>query len=394
MNPRLAWVLPLLTAGVVAVMVPLSRGTEDQQGVALVFGLVFLAYATVGALIASRQPRHPIGWLFAGLGLTGAINETLLAYAASEVSGVDVTVAHTIAAWISAWAKKLFWVALVLILLLFPDGRFLSRRWRTVGVTAVVLAVVWVAATALAPGPLLDLETVTNPVGVESAGAALQFVNAVAFGASLGLLLLGAVSVFARFRVAALEQRQQIKWIAVAAGFAIMAVATVATLEPVLDTDQGAGDVVTALLVAAALISFPAGAALAILRHRLYDIDLVIKRTLVYGSLTVMLVATYLGVVLVLRLALSPVTGESDLAVAGSTLAVAALVRPLRSRTQAVVDRRFNRARYDAAHTLDSFSGRLRDQIDLVALGDDLRRVVHSTVQPAHVTLWLREERR
>lgn len=394
MNPRLAWVLPLLTAGVVAVMVPLSRGTEDQQGVALVFGLVFVAYATVGALIASRQPRHPIGWLFAGLGLTGAINETLLAYAASEVSGVDVTVAHTIAAWISAWAKKSFWVALVLILLLFPDGRFLSRRWRTVGVTAVVLAVVWAAATALAPGPLLDLETVTNPVGVESAGAALQFVNAVAFGASLGLLLLGAVSVFARFRVAAVEQRQQIKWIAVAAGFAIMAVATVATLEPVLDTDQGAGDVVTALLVAAALISFPAGAALAILRHRLYDIDVVIKRTLVYGSLTVMLVATYLGVVLVLRLALSPVTGESDLAVAGSTLAVAALVRPLRSRTQAVVDRRFNRARYDAAHTLESFSGRLRDQIDLVALGDDLRRVVHSTVQPAHVTLWLREERR
>ena len=394
MSPRLAWVLPLLTAGVVAVMVPLSRGTEDQGGVELVFGLVFVAYATVGALIASRQPRNAIGWLFAGLGLTSAINETLLLYAARAASAADVIVAHTIAAWVSAWAGESFWVALVLLLLLFPDGKFLSKRWRTVGVTAVVFAVVWAVITALAPGPLLDLETVSNPVGVESAGAALRVLGGVAFGGFLGLILVGAVSVFVRFRVAPAEQRQQIKWIAVAAGLAITAVAAVATLGLVVDTEQGAGAVVTALLVAAALISFPVGAALAILRHRLYDIDVVIKRTLVYGSLTAMLVATYLGVVLVLRLALSPVTGESDLAVAGSTLAVAALVRPLRSRTQAVVDRRFNRARYDAAHALESFSGRLRDQIDLVALGDDLRRVVHSTVQPAHVSLWLREKRR
>jgi len=394
MSPRLAWLLPLVTVAVVCVMVPLSRGTTDEEGVEILFALAFVTYATVGALIASRHPRNPVGWLFAALGLGSAVTETLYAYAAGVADGTRAGRSHTAAAWVSATVGEAGFILLVLLLLLFPDGRFLSRRWRAVGVGAIALGLVWSVATALEPGPISGTETVDNPLGIQEADAFLGLVTAAAFTAFLLLVLVGAASVFVRYRVAGIEQRQQIKWLAIAAAFAIAAIVTVAVVGLFTDTDSGVGDVVTALLVGSAIIAFPVGAAVAILRHRLYDIDLVIKRTLVYGSLTAMLVAAYLGMVLGFRLALSPVTGESDLAVAASTLAVAALFRPLRSRVQSGVDRRFYRQRYDAARTLEAFGTRLRDQLDLEALGDDLRQVVRDTVQPAHVTLWLRQAQR
>ncbi len=393
MSPRLAWMLPPLTTLVSAAMITLSWGTPDQEGVEFLFGLAFVTYATVGALIASRHPRNLVGWLLAALGLTSAITEVLYSYAARQAGNAEAGPAHTAAAWVSACIGGSGFIMLVLVLLLFPDGRFLSRSWRAVGLGAVALGLVWAFSTALEPGPLPGLG-VDNPTGIEAGDQLLGLLTTSAFTAFLLLVLVGVASVVVRFRRAGPEQRQQIKWLAIAAGFAIAAMLLVAVLGLFVDTDRGVGDIVTALLVGSAFIAFPVAAAVAILRNRLYDIDVVIKRTLVYGSLTAMLVVTYLGMVLVFRLTLSPLTGKSDLAVAASTLAVAALFRPLRSRVQSGVDRRFYRQRYDAARTLEAFGTRLRDQLDLEALGDDLRQVVRDTVQPAHVTLWLRQAQR
>jgi hypothetical protein len=206
------------------------------------------------------------------------------------------------------------------------------------------------------------------------------------------VFLLPILSMVLCYRRSEVVVRRQIKWFSFAGVHVIVGLLLASLGEA---WPGGWRDVVGGVgwitFVAAALLGVPLATGAAILRHRLYDIDLVINRTLVYGALTAALVLVYLGSVLAFRLVLSPVTGESQLAVAGSTLAVAALFRPLRSRIQAVVDQRFYRARYDSQRTLESFGSRLRDELDLETLGIDLRRVVRDTMQPAHVSLWLRD---
>jgi hypothetical protein len=201
-----------------------------------------------------------------------------------------------------------------------------------------------------------------------------------------GTFIVALGSLGARFRVARGNEREQLKWVAYA--MVLLVLGFMLNLLPLgLDNDLAG-----LLAVVVGLLSVPVSVAVAILRHRLYDIDVVINRTLVYGSLTAVLVATYLVLVLTLRAVLGPITGESDLAVAGSTLAVAALFRPLRNRIQKVVDQRFYRKRYDASSTLDAFAGRMRRQLDLEAVGTDLRNTVADTVQPRSVSLWLRTQ--
>jgi hypothetical protein len=216
----------------------------------------------------------------------------------------------------------------------------------------------------------------------------------VASVAITAFLILAGISLILRYRRAAAREREQIKWFAAGAALAVVLVAAFSILELTVETDRGLGEVVTSTLALLSLSVIPIAAGIAILRSRLYDIDVVIRRTVVYGALTATLAGAYLGLVLLLQVALGPVTGDNDLAIAGSTLAVAALFRPLRSRIQELVDRRFFRSRYDVALTLAGFGTRLRDEVELESVSGVLRDVVAETMQPVHMSLWLRGAQR
>jgi hypothetical protein len=294
------------------------------------------------------------------------------------------------AAWGFAWSSDPLLILIVLLVLLFPNGRFLSSRWRRVGQVGVLSTTLWALALALDPGPLYNFEAIDNPVGIEGAAGVLEALAAVTSTLDLLLFLAAGVSLVLRFRRAQAVERLQIKWLTAAGVFAMAMALVFTVLDAVTETERGTGEVVTSGVALLAIGVIPVGAGMAMLRHRLYDIDLVIRRTLTYAGLTATLLAGYLGAVLLLQLALAPLTEDNDLAIAGSTLAVAALFRPARRRTQALVDRRFFRRRYDAARTVESFGTRLRDEVDLDALGQELCGVVAQTMQPAHVSVWLR----
>jgi hypothetical protein len=267
------------------------------------------------------------------------------------------------------------------LLALFPDGRLLSRRWRPVAWCAAVGMAGGFVVGFLKPGPIADQPGLENPFGLDSPlispleGLSLLMVAVGMVGSSVSLIL--------RFRRAGTVERQQIKWLALAG------VVAVVTIVVGIITYDVLGERVADGAMMLSVMGLPIAAGIAILRYRLYDIDVVINRTLVYGILTALLAATYLASVLLLQLALESFTEGSGIAVAISTLATAAVVRPGRARIQAVVDRRFFRHKYDAARTLESFGARLRQEVDLETLQVELRRAVVSTVQPAHVSLWV-----
>ncbi len=385
---RLAWSLwavDVVTVGVFFLLDGVGAGLASS----ISGGVFILAFATTGALVATRHPGNPVGWLlclaalaFTVGGLAVAVSDN--AVRAREYDGPLVAAA--------AWAGTWVWMAGIgpaatFLLLLFPDGRLPSRRWRPVAWLAGSALGLTVVGLALAPGRI-EGTPVVNPLGVPGAGAVLG----VAAGVGLALLfvsiLLSCASLVARFRAAPADQRQQLKWVAYALPVVLMWLAASIVLEST-QTSEAAVDLANTL-VSVGLTVVPVTIGVAMLRYRLYDIDVVINRTLVYGSLTALLAGVYLGSVLLLQLVLAPLTETSDLAVAASTLAAAALVRPARSRIQGVVDRRFFRGRYDATRTLESFTGRLRQEVDLDSVSADLRGVVRDTVHPAHVSLWLR----
>jgi hypothetical protein len=354
-------------------------------------GFAAVGYATVGALVASRRPGNAVGWLM----LTVAVSLGVQVAAAAYV-WTGSNPGYQWVAWVGAWVWYVWMGSLgVLLPLLFPDGRLLSPRWRVVpwlGVAAVSLGAV---AIALMPGRM-DIDppvAVQNPVGLR--GVPLHdflVAERVAQVLFFSTVLAVAASLVVRYRRSDGGARQQIKWFAFAGVITLVGLVVGSLTKVILPGP--AGDVITVVatvaFLARALAGIPVAIGLAILRYRLYDIDLVIRRTLVYGALTTALLATYVGLVLLLRLALSPLTGDSDLAVAVSTLAVAALFRPARRRIQTTVDRRFYRRRYDATRTVEEFSTRLRHHLDLDTVGADLCTAATDTVQPAHVSLWLR----
>jgi hypothetical protein len=350
--------------------------------------LVFvLAFVSVGALIVSQRPRHPIGWflLLAGVssvlvGATGFVAGQL------DRSGLDRLV--PVVGWFSTWGWMPVWLPPTFGLLLFPTGRLPSRRWRPVAWLAIGGFLVLLVRAAFAPGPMEDTGR-DNPLGIDVGIDVWAPLTAVGTIALLTAVALSVLSLVVRYRGARTVERQQIKWLLYAALLLVTGLCALVALDIVVG-DDGA---YSALIPSVALAAVPVATGIAILRHRLFDIDVVVNRTLVYGGLTVALGTAYVGIVLLLELVLRPLTEESGLAVAVSTLAVAALFRPVRSRIQAVVDRRFFRRRYDAARTLAAFGVRLRDELDVDALGHDLQAVVRDTMQPAHVSLWLRSPR-
>jgi hypothetical protein len=387
---RLAWglaalALAVMTAGTV---LSLSTGNSVSRGneiFPLVVAAIAIVFAGVGALIATRQPDNAIGWLFLGAGVAAGIAGLASSYADYWV---DDRPGPALLGETAAWYGSLSWIPWILVpstflLLLFPDGRVLSRRWRLVAWCAA-LGIGGVFVTAgLTPGRLEDYPDVTNPFGLDS--PVLDPLTGLAFLLVVVGLVGSSASLVVRFRRARGEPRQQIKWLAFAG-----VVAAVTFIAGTASYDVVGQDIAYAAIMLSVL-GLPVAAGIAILRHRLYEIDVVINRTLVYVGLTATLAGCYLGAVLLLELVLSGVTEGSGLAVAASTLAVAALFRPARARIQQAVDRRFYRRKYDAQRTLDAFSARLRDQVELAALSSDVRGVVSETLQPAHVSLWLRE---
>jgi hypothetical protein len=287
----------------------------------------------------------------------------------------------------------------IYLILLFPDGRLPSRRWRPLAWFSGAVMVLVCLAIALAPGPLPDLGGVRNPFGLEGYPWIADATNVIP--ALLPLCALAsALSLVLRYRRSGSEEREQIKWIAFAGSLVgLMSLITVLStliFAPLFADSTGTQPIWLVLLQDVELLSFagiPVAVGIAVLRYRLYDIDVIINRTLVYGSLTATLIALYFGGIVVLQRVFVLLTGQqSTLAVVASTLMIAALFNPLRRRIQSFIDRRFYRRKYDAAKTLEVFSAKLRDETDLKALSDDLVGVVRETMQPAHVSLWLRPE--
>jgi hypothetical protein len=365
---RLPWALLIVTVVLVVVMVPLSLGREPYLDTVF-YGVLVLALATLGAFIATRQPANPIGWIFCALGAWGGVVETWEAFPYHALPTSEV------GEWIVGWSWVLDMSAYALVFLLFPTGRLLTPRWRFV---------VWLLAAGCVlgvPGQALNPDNPANPLPVDSV------VIDVMFGLGMLLVLFALIaavaSVWIRYRRAAGVERLQLRQLVVAGSVVL----PIMGLAIPFYYDSAAVQAAVGL----AFLALPVAAGLAILRYRLYDIDVVINRALVYGALTATLAAAYIASVLLLQLALSGFTEGSSLAVAASTLAVAALFRPARSRIQAAVDKRFFRRKYDAVRTLEAFGARLRAEVDLASLEGDLRAVVAGTMQPAHVSLWLRE---
>ena len=271
------------------------------------------------------------------------------------------------------------------LLHLFPDGHFISRRWRWVGWVSAAVVVCATAVDAFLPGPLEDVDGIDNPVGATGRlGVFITSIQGFVDLLALPVFACAAAALIVRFRRSTGIERQQLKWISAALILVGVSLGLTAGA-PVFGE-------ATFFIAFIALAAMPVATGVAMLRYRLYDIDVVINRALVYGALTAILAGIYLGAVLLLGLVLNPLAGGSGLTVAASTLAVAALFRPARARVQETVDRRFFRSKYDASRTLERFGAHMRDQVDLGDIGTDLLAVVGETVQPAHVSLWLRTE--
>ena len=388
MARSLAWLLWAITltiaAAGLALMIwdwstPVPRGFFGIRGFA---GLYAVGFGCIGALLTWRRPGHRVGWILAAVGLVQAVDFATFEY------GLAVSAGHRLpggqyAGWVQLWIWVPFVTLIaVYLLLLFPDGHLPSPRWRLVGWLGGVFAIITIAGLAFDPGSdRPDLPALSNPFGVTP--AALPFYAAVSgLAGLLCCVVLSAWSLFVRSRRGTAVQRQQIKWLAYSGGLVALALVPASSLS----LTPGIADRIAAGAVFIAGLALPAAVAVAVLRYRLYDIDRIISRTVAYAIVTGLLVGIYAALVL---LATRVLSFHTPVAVAAATLAAAALFNPLRRRVQRAVDRRFNRARYDAEQTVAAFAARLKDAVDLDAVRDDLAGVVQQALEPAHISVWV-----
>ena len=394
-----AWTLWAVSLVFVALSLLTARsaGAEDPRA-AVVGGLAVVSLVTTGAVLVSRLPRNRIGWLLvlggvvlAASGATSGLADYGLAVHPGAVPG---------AIWL-AWVSEWTWAPeiaclLILLPLFYPSGRLLAPRWRSVVVVAAALVLVGGVASALSPW-IPDPFPVDNPLAVGgTAGNVMSFLNNV-----VGTVLvvsggsLAVASLMVRYRRGSAIERAQLKWFAaVATVTGVAALVSFATNNPSDATGPtgaiGTVSAVSNVLIYVGLAVLPVAIGIAVLRYRLYEIDRIVSRTIAYGLLSAIVGGLFVGGILVFGAALAPLTGSNELAVAGSTLLVFAVFQPLRRRVQRLVDRRFNRARYDAERTVAAFAIRLSDEVDFERLRAEILATVTATVEPTSVSLWLR----
>jgi hypothetical protein len=353
------------------------------------YAVAMVAFVLSGALIVSRQPRNVIGWLLMIPGLSLPISELATQWLIAMDPPPETT---DLWLWLALWFISWSWVLLIFplfhLLLTFPNGRFLSPRWRWVGWLEGAMVMTMVGLVTFGDPLTLDVEentlwTVSNPIGFLMEGGFMEFFFRVVWTPLLLLITVASVASFAvRFRTGSYEERHQLKWpLGAAALFGVVYGSTVLASSI---TTGGLAD----LMFGLAMAGLPVAVAVAVLRYRLYEIDRIISRTVSYAVVVAFLALLFFGVVTALS---SLLPGESDLAIAGSTLAVAALFNPVRRRVQGWVDRRFNRSRYDTQRVMDRFAGSLQDRVDSEGVVEGWVGVVSETMQPASVAVWVRE---
>jgi hypothetical protein len=394
----MAWSLWALSMALTALsLVLLSLNMSHPDVLAYSFWaeniLYSVGFSTVGAVIVPRiPPENPIGWLFCAIGFLWAVLHFIGEYAIYTLLAVPGSLpAGEVVSWIYSWLWVLGLGLIVFLVLLFPNGRLLSGRWRWFARRSAVLTLVGMGLAAFSPGPIVvGLPAIRNPLGIEDLPNAYEPVQVL----MLVLIAVAIVSLLMRRLYASGMERQQTKWFTYAAAVAASgAILRYIISEPLDFVWLGRFGHVLVLI---GLAGIPISMGIAITRYRLYEIDLIINRTLVYGALTAMLALVYFGGVTATQAIFRALTGQDQqpqLAIVVSTLVIAALFNPLRRRIQAFIDKRFYRRKYDAAKTLKAFSAKLRDEADLDALRDDLVGVVRETMQPAHVSLWVRPDR-
>ena len=351
-------------------------------------------YGVVGGFLAIRRPGNPIGWLLLAGAWSFALSSFTVPATAAELTSGAVPAPVLALAVIQAASGGSMLILLLAITVVFPSGRIPSGRWGRVARLAIAAVVVLSVVILFAPTISVNVEgvqsggAIANPLAVAPAWPAWIVVSQGGGPIALVLTAAGIMAMFVRLRRARGVERAQLRWLVWSMGFIVIGFVVGLVGDATLDNG------LNGLVWVPAIIAFslpPVAIGMAVLRYRLYEIDRLISRTISWAAVSLILGACFVLVILAAQALIAPVTGSSELAVAGSTLLVAALFQPIRRRVQRLVDRRFNRARYDAEATINAFAGRLRDEVDLDQLRAEIVATVTRTVEPSSVSLWLRE---